>query len=100
MIITLTKKVDAILAKKSRVTDCVQWDNTKQARMPYFHCGPFKKKKKKKKQNRKKKKKKRKVRGQQKFHQIESKKKSIQKKTLMMMTLMIKVRSNIDNKKD
>ena len=47
MIITLTKKVDAILAKKSRVTDCVQWDNTKQARMPYFHCGPFKKKKKK-----------------------------------------------------
>ena len=71
-------------------------DNTNQARMPYFHCRPFKKKK----QNRKKKKKKRKVRGQQKFHQIESKKKSIQKKTLMMMTLMMKVRSNIDNKKD
>ena len=31
-----------ILARRSR-----NWNNTKRAKMPYFHCGPFKKEKEK-----------------------------------------------------
>ena len=40
--------------------------NTKQAKVPYFHCGPLKNEKRK-----------RKVSGLQKIHQIEFKRKSI-----------------------
>ena len=50
-----------MLATTSRFSDCIWQGQKKHARMPYIHCGPFKKK-------RKGKKKKRKVTGAQKIH--------------------------------
>ena len=93
MMITITKKVYADF-KNIKIYRLYSRDNTKQVRMSYFHCGPFRKSKKKKE-------KKDQMVARTSLDRVQKEKYSKKEKETSMMTItMILLVSNGNNNDD